>query len=60
MSARTIIFDYFSGDVNADFESLMGFLDTDTLVKWFVSECYVEDLEGKEYDFIMDYYEKHC
>lgn len=61
MDAREIIFDYFdnAGDVfNNDFKSLMDYLDTDTLVAWFVDEGYVDGIE--EEDFIMEYYSLHC
>lgn len=58
MDARTIIFDYFSFDNNNDLNSLMDYLDTDTLVGWFVDEGYADGID--EEDFLLDYYEAHC
>ena len=44
--------------------SLMNYIDTDTLVSWFVEEyCYgdVDDvLDVEDAEIINDYYEQHC
>ncbi len=63
MDARDIIFNYFGdkGGDSSDLESLMGYLDTDTLVGWFVDEGYVEDLYDKnDEEVIMNHYGLHC
>lgn len=61
MDARDIIFYYFSDKDDRDLQSLMGYLDTDTLVGWFVDEGYVEDLYDKnDEEVIMNHYELHC
>lgn len=61
MGARDIIFDYFSSNDDKDFESLMSYLDTDTLVEWFVDEDYVDDLFSEvETEVVMNHYELHC
>ena len=56
--ARTIIFDYFNDNSDNDFNSLMSYLDTDTLVAWFVDEGYADGIEDE--DFLLDYYSNHC
>lgn len=58
MDARDIVFNYFEF-TDPHLNSLMGYLDTDTLVGWFVDEEYVDDLDGEERDFIMEYYDTH-
>ena len=56
---REIIIGYFGND-NEPLWSLMRFLDTDTLVQWFVEEEYVETLDPKEKVVIQKHYQKHC
>lgn len=62
LEARAIIFDYFNDPQyhSKDLDSLMWYLDTDTLVAWFVDEGYVDYLQDEEAKFINEYYEKHC
>lgn len=59
LDARNIIFDYFD-DNYPPLHSLMGYLDTDTLVAWFVDDDFVGGLDDDECDFIMNYYDLHC
>ena len=61
MDALEIIFDYFESDNCSALNSLMQYLDVDTLVAWFVDEGYVDDLYDEEKtDVIMKHYEAHC
>lgn len=61
MDARVIVLDYFSFSNNDDLTSLMDYLDTDTLVGWFVDEGYVDGLDNEdETEVIMNHYELHC
>ena len=64
MDARDTIFDYFQYVDEVDdrnLYSLMRYLDTDTLVAWFVDEGYIDDVKNElDHEIIMEYYEKHC
>ena len=61
MDVRELIFQYFNDTNNANLFSLMGYLDTDTLVAWFVDEGYVDDIDDEnDHEMVMDYYTKHC
>lgn len=65
MDARTIIFNYFNyiicSPAEDDLTSLMDYLDTDTLVGWFVDEGYVDNLDDEnETEVVMNHYELHC
>ena len=62
MDAREIIFNYFDFENHNDFLcSLMDYLDTDTLVAWFVDEGHVDGLfDDKEEAIVMKHYDLHC
>lgn len=63
MGAREIIFDYLLNDYpasNPDLYSLMSYLDTDTLVSWFVDEGYVDLLDDEQEEIIRHHYDLHC
>ncbi len=62
MEPRDIIFDYFKNPYthNSHLNSLMRYLDTDTLVAWFVDECYVDELPDEEAKVVKEHYNKHC
>lgn len=60
--ARCIIAEYFEnkGENSKVLFSLMRFLDTDTIVQWFVEEEYVDELEPMDKSYIQKYYHAHC
>jgi hypothetical protein len=62
MEPRDIIFDYFNDPYihNSHLDSLMQYLDTDTLVAWFVDEGYIDELSEEEAKVVQDHYDKHC
>ena len=64
MEARSVIFEYLLNDYpesNPTLCSLMDYLDTDTLVAWFVDEGYVDYLDDTDKeDIVNHHYELHC
>ena len=61
MSARDVICNYFDDHYgDTDLFSLIGYLDTDTLVSWFVDEGYVDCLDSCDEKIVMEHYDLHC
>lgn len=67
MGARSIIFEYFqnnyaeTGGIDYAFYSLMDYLDTDTLVSWFVDEGYIDYIDDpEEEEIVRHHYDLHC
>lgn len=60
MDELEIIYNYFEENGDSDLHSLMRYLDTDTLVAWFVDEGYADNVDEDEQELLQEYYEAHC
>lgn len=47
-------------DSKVALDCLIQYLDTDTLVSWFVDNDLIDDLDDEEAQIIRDYYDRHC